>query len=292
MSQAFTAEERHGDTADADSPRYAVRAVARRLGMPTATLRSWNQRYGIGPCQHNPGQHRLYSEADVAVVEIMRNLVGKGVSPGSAARAALESAIPKRADSAPLLSAAFDLDTASAGRLLDRHIRHFGVPDTWEYVVRPAFAAITARQGDGDLCIDVEHALSWTVSRSLQRIPSAPAGKESSAVILACTAGETHTLALEALRAGLDELGHGAVMLGADVPLPALVDAIERRPQDRVTVMLWSQHKPTADVAIAKAVVGAGAQLVVGGQGWVSAKLPRKAKRVANLRAALQHLTR
>jgi len=27
-------------------------------------LRSWNERYGIGPPHHNPGRHRLYSETD------------------------------------------------------------------------------------------------------------------------------------------------------------------------------------------------------------------------------------
>lgn len=291
MSQLSLATGRRRDGEQADSPRYTVRAVARRLGVPTATLRSWNQRYGIGPSAHSPGSHRLYSGADIEVVELMQHLIDRGANAASAARAALDSAIPKRADTASFVTAALHLDVAKASQLLERHIRHYGVCDTWDELIRPAFAAIDARQDDGDRCIDVEHALSWTVSRELQRLSRAPADGSTS-IVLACTAGETHTLALEALRAALDERGHAALMLGADVPGAALIDAIERRTVDDVTVVLWSQLGETADIAAARAVLDARAHLVVGGLGWISAALPRKARRVANLRAALEHLDR
>ena len=59
--------------------------------MPTATLRSWNQRYGVGPPEHSPGQHRLYSETDIAIVRRMYELIAQGASPRSAARAAIDS---------------------------------------------------------------------------------------------------------------------------------------------------------------------------------------------------------
>jgi len=288
MSQVSTAKGSHKHSDEADLPRYTVRTVAERLGVPTATLRSWNLRYGIGPSQHSPGRHRLYSSADIAVVKRMHRLIGTGVKPGSAARTALDSMVPKRADAASLVSAAFNLDIAAASRLVDGHLRHFGVLDTWEDLIRPAFAAIGARQDDGERCIDVEHALSWTVSRSLQRLSNTPSDGSAS-VILACTAGEAHTLALEALRAALDEHGYGAVMLGADVPGAAVIDAIERRPQRRVKVVLWSQHKSTADIATALAVIGADAQPLLAGPGWASVTAPRKAKRVDHLRAALGH---
>jgi MerR family transcriptional regulator, light-induced transcriptional regulator len=271
-----------------DSPRYTVGSVAERVGVPVATLRSWNQRYGVGPPHHNPGRHRLYSETDIAVVQQMHHLIGEGASPGSAARAALDSVVPLRADTDSLLAAAFDLDIVLAGQLLDRHLRHYGVVDAWDHLARPAFAAVEARQAHGEGCIDVEHALSWAVSRSLQRLPIAES-KKSSPIILACTAREAHTLALETLRAALGERGQGALMLGADVPCVAVIDAIARRPQ-RVTVVLWSQSRHTADVETAKAVIGAGARLLVGGPGWASAKLPKNAVRVDSLPAALGRL--
>jgi MerR family transcriptional regulator, light-induced transcriptional regulator len=272
------------EKSDADEPLYTVRVVAERLGVPTATLRSWNQRYGVGPPEHSPGRHRLYSETDIAVARRMYELIVDGTSPRSAARTAIDSVRPAHGDSAALLVAAFDFDVFTAGLVLDRHLRHFGVLDTWDQLVRPAFDAIALRQSQGEGCIDVEHALSWTVSRSLQRFPIA-APEETPSIILACTTRETHALALEALRAALVEHGRGAVMLGADVPRTALMDAVQRgrRP---VAALLWSQTEDTADVRTVNDLA-AHASVSVGGPGWDAVIDELDAPRLDSLRAAV-----
>jgi MerR family transcriptional regulator, light-induced transcriptional regulator len=197
--------------------------------------------------------------------------------------------VPVRSDTESLLTAAFDLDFASAGTFLDRHLRHYGVVETWDQWIRPAFVAIEARQADGEGCIDVEHALSWAVARSLQRLPVASLNG-SAATILASCGGETHTLALEALRAALGERGYGTLMLGGDVPCTALTGAIERTTRE-TTVVLWAQTGRTADVEMARAVTAARARLMVGGPGWKAIRLPRKAKRIDSLGAAVQQLS-
>jgi MerR family transcriptional regulator, light-induced transcriptional regulator len=287
VSQASTRNSRRDD-GDANRPQYTVGVVAERLGVPIATLRSWNQRYGIGPSHHTPGRHRLYSETDIVVVAQMHQLIGEGASPRSAARAALDSMVPPRADTDALLTAAFDLDLLSTGRQLDSHLRHYGVVDTWDELVRPVFSAIEAKQAEGVGCIDVEHALSWAVTRSLQRLPvNAP--DKSASIILACTEGETHSLPLEALRAALVERGRGALMLGADVPADALRDAIKRT-AGPITVVLWALTHRTTDIAMAEAVIAAGARLMVGGHGWESARLPKRAIRLNSLQTALKRL--
>lgn len=268
---------------DADQPRYTVRVVAERVGVPTATLRSWSQRYGVGPSQHVPGRHRLYSENDVTVVARMHELIRDGVSPRSAAQLAAESVMPPHGDVDTLLAAAFDLNLPTLGRLLETHLRHFGVLDTWELIVRPAYAAVVSAQEDGGGCIDVEHALSWAVSRTLQRVPLAPAANRAS-VVLSCTAKEMHVLALEALRAALAERGRGALMLGADVPTWALIDAITRI-KSPVTAVLWSHRADTADTDTVRAVSGH-AEVILGGPGWDS--VPRLAPHVSSLREALR----
>lgn len=270
---------------DADTPRYTVRVVAERVGVPTATLRSWSQRYGIGPSRHRPGHHRLYSENDIAVLRHMHELIVQGTSARSAAQLATESILPPRGDVDSLVAAAFELDLVVLGRLLDSHLRHFGVLDTWDLIVRPAFAAIVAEQDESGGCVDVEHALSWAVSRSMQRTPLA-ARATSSSVILACTPGETHALPLEALRAALAECGHGALALGADVPLSALTDAIARVGTP-VTVMLWSQTTATADMTVLRAVPD-DAEVVLGGPGWDTLAGAEPGLRVQSLREAVE----
>ncbi|GAA3414757.1 hypothetical protein GCM10018952_36550 [Streptosporangium vulgare] len=38
-----------------EEPAYGIGAVARRLGVPAPTLRTWNLRYGVGPSRRSPG---------------------------------------------------------------------------------------------------------------------------------------------------------------------------------------------------------------------------------------------
>jgi transposase-like protein len=61
-------------------------AVARRLGVAVTTLRTWHQRYDLGPSHHEPGKHRRYTPEDVARLELMQRLTADGVPSGEAAR--------------------------------------------------------------------------------------------------------------------------------------------------------------------------------------------------------------
>ncbi|MEV0891854.1 MerR family transcriptional regulator [Promicromonospora sp. MEB111] len=75
----------------ASSPGLAVAAVARRLGVAPATLRTWDRRYGLGPSGRTAGSHRRYTPDDVARLLVMRRLTLEGVAPVDAARAAVEA---------------------------------------------------------------------------------------------------------------------------------------------------------------------------------------------------------
>ena len=60
-------------------------AVARRLGVAVTTLRTWHQRYGLGPSRHVSGQHRRYTPADMDRLQVMRRLTAQGMAPAEAA---------------------------------------------------------------------------------------------------------------------------------------------------------------------------------------------------------------
>ena len=121
-------------------PRFTVGAVAARLEVPIATLRSWNHRYGVGPPRHLPGRHRLYSETDIAVMRHMRDLISQGANPGTAALSAMATVAQGRTDPNALLAAVFNLDTARAARMLDASLRSEGVLDTWDDSHPPGFS--------------------------------------------------------------------------------------------------------------------------------------------------------
>ena len=280
----------HSKKAESTTPTNPCSPSASSLsdvGVPTATLRSWNQRYGVGPPEHSPGRHRLYSETDIAVARRMYELIVEGASPRSAARTAIDSVRPARGDAAALLVAAFDFDVFTAGLLLDRHLRHFGVLDTWDQLVRPAFDAIALRQAPRrGLHRRRTRAVLDGVAISAA-FPHRCTRRNSSSIILACTSRETHSLALEALRAALVERGRGALMLGADVPRTAIIDAVERKGRP-VATLLWSQTEDTADVRTVNDLA-AHASVSVGGPGWDAVIEEIQVPRLDSLRAAVDY---
>ncbi len=271
-----------------DAAGFTVRAVADRLGIPTATLRSWNRRYNIGPTGHQPGTHRLYSENDIDQLQRMLGLIQAGATPaGAAAAVRIPAATP--GDPSTLLTAAFRLDYRAVSTQLTSHLHVHGVVDTWELLCRPAFADIVGRQLGGEGCVDVEHLLSWCITSALHS--AYPADRLSPRpIVLACTAGENHALPLEVLRAALAERGVGAHMLGADVPTTALTDTLARLPAG-ADLVLWSHHESTAPTSSVRAGTGAGARVFAGGPGWDEVILPAEVHRPTSLADALERLT-
>ncbi|NUS93793.1 MAG: MerR family transcriptional regulator [Nocardia sp.] len=268
--------------------------MARALGIPVATLRSWNQRYGLGPPHHDPGKHRYYTPGDVAVLGRMVDLVRAGVSPAAAAKAARSAAQPTPAlgDTSPARAAADRLDAAELLAIVSAHIAHFGVVSTWNQLCRPVYADIVDRQSHALGLVEVEHVLSWAVTTALHRaVPPIRYTAGRAPVLLACTAGESHVLPLEVLRAAAAEAGIPALLLGASLPAGALAAAIARQPREPV-VVLWSQTERTASPAPIPAGSRAPAGLLLAGPGWRTTDVFPGAVRVDSLEDALGRIVR
>lgn len=86
-------------------PTLKVAAVARRLGVAPATLRTWARRYGLGPSAHVAGSHRQYSSEDLARLVVMRRLTLEGVAPAEAARVAVTTEVDRPVTSPGVASA-------------------------------------------------------------------------------------------------------------------------------------------------------------------------------------------
>ncbi|HEX6499022.1 MAG TPA: MerR family transcriptional regulator [Micromonosporaceae bacterium] len=281
-------------------------AVARRLGVAVTTLRTWHQRYGLGPSGHEPGRHRRYTDEDLARLELMRRLTTAGVPPAEAAsraiaasaRAAPPMSRPLRdgggysipvGRAAPLARglarAVLRMDGAGARELIMEAIRVGGVVGAWDGVVRPVLAGIGTRFSATGRLIEVEHLAAVAISSALASVPRPPSGTPVR-ILLACADEEQHTLALEALSAALAEAGLPSRMLGARVPPRALHEAIRRTGPG--VVVLWSQTSATANLAqlrVVRDLPFRRGMLVAVGPGW--SELPEQVLTARSLRQAL-----
>ncbi|MEH1123861.1 MerR family transcriptional regulator [Micromonospora sp. CPCC 206061] len=233
-------------------------AAARRLGVAVTTLRTWHQRYGLGPSEHVPGHHRRYTAEDLARLDVMRELTAEGVAPAEAARWA-RGTVPRQVASRRhgggrviavgaagdaargLAHAAMRLDATAMREIIERSITTSGVVPTWDTLLRPVLSGV----GERHAVVEVEHLLSRCVSEALGAVPRPPAAAGPPRILLACADEEQHSLPLEALAAALAEVGVACRLLGARVPPSALAGAVRRTGPD--AVMVWSHSHATAD---------------------------------------------
>lgn len=65
---------------------YSIGAVARMLGIPTATLRAWEERYSTITPERSGGSQRLYSREQVEQLRFIKSHIDSGMSAADAHR--------------------------------------------------------------------------------------------------------------------------------------------------------------------------------------------------------------
>lgn len=288
-----------------DEPGLTVAAVARRLGVAPATLRTWDRRYGLGPGSHRAGTRRRYTLADLSRLALMRRLTLEGLPPAQAAQVALSAApgllgappAPAPAEGAPtrpgggrvvalpraeptvrgLARAAMALDSTACLRTLHAHLEERGVIATWEELLIPVLVAMGERWAVTGQGVDVEHLLSECVLSAMRRVvdrhdPRVPL--DGAWALLASAEAEAHSLPVHVLAAALAEREVPARVLGAALPREALAAAVRR--SGPAAVFVWSQRPQTgvpeqlADLPTLRPAP----RLLVGGPGWAREALP------------------
>ena len=297
------------NSAPGEVPGLTVAAVARRLGIAPATLRTWDRRYGLGPAERQVGAHRRYSAADLARLEQVRRLINSGVTIGDAAQVVLSAEPGLQLQSTPapelvqkqaakkmpanitkhaeinqlapsqavrgLTRAADSLDSAACREIISASLEKRGVVWTWDALISPLLVDLGERWHSTGRGVEVEHAFTQVIEFCLGSVT----GKlrtpiNARPVILAAAPEELHALTLNALAGALAERQIEVCMLGQRVPTDALFAAVQRL--GPVAVFVWSQAAATghpAHLADLRKIRPAPA-LVAGGPGWPESMPP------------------
>jgi DNA-binding transcriptional MerR regulator len=307
----------------AHSVTLSVAAVARRLGVAPATLRTWDRRYGLGPSDHTTGRHRKYAPLDVARLELMQRALLRGASSAEAAKYALASPVrPARVGQALLTGgeldgasaaaggrglrlaaanrrargvgrAALAMDSAAVQTLLADAIEADGVVATWDEVVRPVMSALAARWDQSGGGVEVSHLVEECVLAAVLRAtPVVTSPRNHRPVLLACMPDERHNLPLYPLAAVLAQRGIGVRQLGAALPSDALAVAVRRTAP--AAVVLWAQLPRYADPGVVTGLPRTRQQVRIfaGGPGWERGVVPQPAERINDLASAADAVER
>ena len=283
-----------------------VAAVARRLGVAPATLRTWDRRYGLGPSEHTTGEHRRYNSTDLARLTLMRKLVISGVSPADAAERALEFSgetenltqtlsreITVREELVEtLIRAARAYDRSFIEELLRAEVSSRGVTNTWHEVLVPLLIMLGDEWADQGTGIETEHLVSEIIKRlfndSQVEIKN-PLNDRP--VLLACVGEEMHSLPLYALAAALSERNIQTQFLGARTPIEAISAVVKKSAPP--AVFLWAQLNKNGDSDLLSEIpaIRPAPRVVIGGPGWGN-NCPKSAVLVDDLVEACEEIMR
>ena len=258
-----------------------VAAVARRIGVAPATLRTWDRRYGLGPSSHEAGEHRRYCPSDLAKLTMMRRLITSGVAPCDAAIRAkahegsltfdnlVEEFVVRDDVVDSLHRAAKSLDKNFVETVLRKDIADNGVIASWTEVIVPLLFLVGDEWAATGTGIEVEHMLSEVIKRLLREgVAEIKNPVNAQPVLLASVGEELHCLALHALAAALAEKKIETFFLGARTPLEAISGMVKRSASP--AVFLWAQLEQNSDPKYFTdlPVVRPAPRVIVGGPGW------------------------
>jgi DNA-binding transcriptional MerR regulator len=258
-----------------------VSAVARRLGIAPATLRTWDRRYDLGPSIHEAGEHRRYCAKDLAKLLLMRRLISAGVSPADAAvqakthkgeikLAAIVREFEVREDVVAGIDKALQaFDITFVEETLRHELDIHGVEITWHEIVVPTLIAIGEAWQSSGKGIEIEHAFTEVLKKILrERALNAQTPVNSNPVILASIGEEQHSLPLHALEAALAEMGIRTHFLGARTPFDAIAATLPRIAPP--AIFLWATFTQNARPEYFRDLpsIRPAPRILLGGPGW------------------------
>ena len=228
-----------------DTPaHYPIRVVSKLTGVAIDTLRAWERRHSaVTPIRDDRG--RMYTEADIARLRLLRGVVEQGHSIGRLA--GLTDAELRRlaatADSSAVSAVArtqrTPLDTAALtdalqkydATAIDQQISRLAAVLPPLQLLRDVLMPVLAQVGDdwyrGPARIAHEHLLSSTLRNILGSFLRLYARPEASPRLLFATlSGERHEIGTLGAAMLAASCGLGVAYLGPDLPAREIVESV------------------------------------------------------------------
>jgi methanogenic corrinoid protein MtbC1 len=271
--------------------RLSIGALARASGVPAATIRTWERRYGFLAAARKPSGHRLYSLEDVPRVRRVAELIARGVRAAEAVSASEGAFDPlfvaegSRIEPPVGVGAAFDLEREravlleavkafDAVMLSRRLVIAWGQLGALRFVrdcVHPLLVEVGTRWAAKGLGIRHEHFVSERV-QDVMRTLRLPLEDEARGprVVLATLPGEAHALGLHMVALLLNAAGCRVLMLGPDLPIEEIAGVAGQQQASAVGIGVSASSdaaRSRASLLALRRALARDIGLVVGGSG-------------------------
>lgn len=278
-------------------PRHPMRFVSERTGLSPHVLRVWERRYGAVHPARSEGGQRLYSDADVTRLQLLRQTVEGGHNISQMVKLANDALmamiasgqqhltrVPKQTSSplaevsseqarimANCLAAAERMDA----RTLENELRGASMLLTLtvltDEIVSPLLTEMGRMWKEGRLGPAQEHIASAVIRRVLDGIVrNFEPSDGAPSIVVGTPVGQEHELGALLVAVAAGSVGWRVTYLGADLPATEILRAAESA---RARVIALSILYPRGDSRLRKdliqlvEILPRGMQLLIGGSG-------------------------
>jgi DNA-binding transcriptional MerR regulator/methylmalonyl-CoA mutase cobalamin-binding subunit len=264
--------------------RYPIRVAAQRSGITPDTLRAWERRYEAVTPTRTDADRRLYSDADIRRLRLLRELVaqGHGISgiaalpeselagllEGAPAASAAETASPELARARAALEA---LDATTLRQTVTRAMVELGPERVIEQLIAPLCRSIGHAWEDGTISVAHEHVASVALRNALSgMLDMLYVGGTGPTLVVATPAGERHEFGAMMAAAIALSAGWRTTYLGPDLPAADVAVAMQQLGADTVLLSVVRGHDPVVleqELRVLRERVGPRVRIVAGGAG-------------------------
>jgi MerR family transcriptional regulator, light-induced transcriptional regulator len=242
-----------------EDSKHPMRVVARRTGLNPHVIRVWEKRYSAVSPRRTPTNRRLYADADIERLQLLRQATLAGHSIGQIARlpadelraliAADEAPAPRAAGTPlgakthPVLDAALAtierLDAAALEDTLARAAVAFSPLVVIEQVIVPLLAKIGDLWHEGGLRVAHEHLASAVVRTTLGHLGRGFAPSAAAPHLVATTpSGQLHELGALIVATLAASDGWRVVYLGPSLPAEEVAAAAHQHEAKAVALSI------------------------------------------------------
>ena len=232
---------RNGDAKLPEDGRIPIRTLANLTGVNPVTLRAWERRYNLLQPARTPKGHRLYSMADVELIQQVLALLESGMAIGQVREVvereqnAIASDGPCTEDTWSLLrqrlmAAVESFDENALNEIYQEALSLYPVDSVTLRLITPTLRELgqrwQTRQTGG---VAEEHFFSGFLRNKLgARLHHRTHQLQGPKLITACLPGEQHEVGLLLFALAITERHYRPVVLGANMPLAELPEVQHR----------------------------------------------------------------
>ena len=236
---------------NSDKVLFPIGRVSEKTGVNSVTLRAWERRYGLIKPQRTPKGHRLYSQADVELINNIVNSLQQGLTISRISERYVSAGDSIHESTGQdlwieyrqrFITAITRFDEALLDACYNEAMSLYPVEVVTEKLIEPLLLELGMRwqkavQSPGNTPIAEEHFFSVFMRNKLgARFHHRNIINQGPKLLLACLPGELHEFGLLLFALAAHSRGYRIVLLGADMPLTELPLVIQKTGADAVVL--------------------------------------------------------